>query len=105
MPKPRHERAAQFAPFAALRGFEEAILERARVRHSHPALADDEIERISLVLSELSHGDSVRVTFFFADDLITREGVVRDVDSLCELLVIDSCKIPFSDIIDIELLR
>lgn len=49
-----HDRAAQFAPFAALTGYGEAVEETARFTESKIELAEDRIAEINEVLLELA---------------------------------------------------
>ena len=49
---PEEMRAAQFAPFAALTGYEEAIDETARLTSGRPELSEGEQEEINLALQK-----------------------------------------------------
>ena len=67
-PMSNSDRAAQFAPFAALSGFEGAVIETARVTEFEKELDEYEIERINRRLLSLSLGDTVvKITFFCPD--------------------------------------
>ena len=91
MPMTIHARAAQFAPFAALMGYEDAIDETAR-------LTEERLE-----LSE------VKITLFVPDKLktggeyVTVNGHVKHIDE-CALTVnfTDGRKVPIADIYDIN---
>lgn len=50
----RIDRAAQFAPFAALTGYEEAIDETARLTSGRPELSEGEQEEINLALQHIA---------------------------------------------------
>ena len=109
------ERAAQFAPFAALTGFGAEIVEEAR--HTERRVMPDEAEcaRINACLCRLSgelarcrNGDElpeVEVTYFRPDarkeggEYRTAAGCVRAVDEFARVLVLcDGTRIPFGDI-------
>ena len=66
-------RAAQFAPFAALKGYEEAIGETARFTDAPPLLSDDAKERIDrrlrLLEERAAEHPTVTVTFFRPDEI------------------------------------
>lgn len=47
------KRAAQFAPFAALTGFETAVAETARTTQSETLLSDNEQEKLNIALNEI----------------------------------------------------
>lgn len=65
------ERAAQFAPFAALAGYESAIQETARLTDEQPELTDDEKQllnyKLQIVLENLSREPEVKITYFCLD--------------------------------------
>lgn len=58
-------RAAQFAPFAALTGFDGQIAEVQRVRCDRVLLGEDDIEAITAVLSTVKLHDRLTVTYFY----------------------------------------
>lgn len=60
----QRNRAKQFAPFDALRGFGASIRERAVVYSPRPVLCEDRKEEIERALAELCVGDEVMVVYF-----------------------------------------
>lgn len=89
-------RAAQFAPFAALSGHDEAIAETARLTDSRPELSSGELEALSQRLAyalSLAERPMLTVSFFVPDtykaggridtitarlrDVLQAEGVLR----------------------------
>ena len=70
---PAIERAAQFSPFAALTGYEEAVTESARLTDARPELSDDKKEEISRILtgimSEPEEKREINMTVFIQDEL------------------------------------
>lgn len=71
-PMPRQDRAAQFAPFAALTGHYAAIQETARVTQSKILLTEDEKNQLDfkqqLLQAEVTQHPSVTVTYFLPDE-------------------------------------
>ena len=65
------DRAAQFAPFAALTGHDAAIKETARLTDRKIELDDEQKQQISETLTELSrqltHSPTITITYFTAD--------------------------------------
>ena len=59
-----YNRAAQFAPFAALVGYAEAIEESKEIYEPRIEISDDKKEEIGNVLSSLRSGNIVEVTYF-----------------------------------------
>ena len=66
-----HDRTAQFAPFAALVGYEDAVEETARLTDRRREMEPDEINELNRQLQELSErlGErpEIRVTYFIRD--------------------------------------
>ena len=66
-----HDRASQFAPFAALVGYEDAVEETARLTDRRREMEPDEINELNRQLQELSERLSerpeIRVTYFIRD--------------------------------------
>lgn len=71
-PMSRQDRAAQFAPFAALNGHEAAIGETARVTQQRQELTEDEKERLDrrqrILQAHMEEHPTVTVRYFLPDD-------------------------------------
>ena len=111
-PMDRVDRAAQFAPFAALSGLEGAVVEAARITESRIELDEYEIERLDRCLQRLaeeSYPTRVRITYFQPDRIkrggsyITLTDTVDRVDPIEQMLLTSAgVRIPFCDILGIE---
>lgn len=108
-----HDRAAQFAPFAALNGHEEAIEETARLTDSKIILDEGQIEKINEKLYKIVNNSleriNVSITYFKTDGLkgggayLTDIGVIKKINDLEKYIVMESgMKIPMDEIIEIE---
>lgn len=104
------DRAAQFAPFAALTGYEEAIIEAAKLSEEKKIISSDEIEEIRskllVIESQLSFSPFVKVTYFDNTQkrYVTYEANVKKIDKENKTLVFTSKKkISFKSIYKIEL--
>lgn len=65
---PMANRAAQFAPFAALSGHSEAIEETRRITESFKELSEEEKQILSRKLNfAIEHNSSVEITYFLPD--------------------------------------
>lgn len=65
---PMSHRAAQFAPFAALSGHEDAIAETARQTENMKELSEEEITRLSWKLhAAIEKKMEVKIRYFFPD--------------------------------------
>ncbi len=109
----RLDRAAQFSPFAALTGYDDAVRETARLTDRRAELDDDELavldERLRLVLAWENDPPLVSVTWFQPDGrkaggaYVTTQGCIRKVDALKRILVMeDGGKIPVDDIVELD---
>ena len=105
-------RAAQFAPFAALTGHDAALAETARITSSRVDLSADQYQtlsrRLAYALSFADHPE-IRITYFRPDGrkeggaYVTVTGAVKKVEpSYDQLTLTDNTEIPLSAITDIR---
>ena len=59
-----YDRAAQFAPFAALVGYEEAIRDQERIVYDRILLSEDEINDLNDALNYLKKNDRVEIEYY-----------------------------------------
>ncbi len=106
------ERAAQFAPFSALSGYEDAIGEEERLTLPCPVLEENEKEEINGKLVFLIQHKNRKAEFtYFAKDRIkdggcfkTIEGSICKYDNLLSVIVLDnSFKLKTEDIISVKI--
>ena len=106
-------RAAQFSPFAALTGYDEATREEARLTDEKKELSNDMIEmldaRLAVLEQHLKEHPSITVTYFHQDEkksggrYITVSGNLKNLDGVKHTLhMTDNTKIPIEDIRLIE---
>lgn len=111
---PRRNRAAQFAPFAALTGYEDAIDESARLTDAKAELCEDEAEelnkKIKLLRARIASEPYCEITYFVSDKhksggkYITFAGNVRFIEEVTRQIVFcGGMRIPLDDIIKISL--
>ena len=111
-PMPREARAAQFAPFAALTGYESDVNEAARYTGKRRELGEYETERLNRRINEIRdgiHGNTeVIITYFKPDEKKTGGeylnigGRVRKIDDYGRTLTLTSgALIPLDDISEI----
>ena len=107
------DRAAQFAPFAALTGHKEAILEQQRITQTKRILSNEEKLRINEKIIELMNLKSkCRITYFEKDRTKSggqyMESVLsfKRMDELNKTLFFkENIQIQIDDIVDIEVLE
>ena len=109
----RYERAAQFAPFAALTGFGAVINETSRLTDKKPELDEDSArllnERIKIIEKNIKLKPEIEIMFFMPDkkkeggSIQKFRGKVRRADGFGrELIFTDKTKIPMDDIVFID---
>ena len=99
------ERARQFMPFAALRGFEELIKQQTREATPRRELSEEEAERLSKKLLRIEKGSVVRVTYYDEDSYLSVEGMVSELDLVLRFLCVVKKRIPLDDILEISLVE
>lgn len=108
----KEQRAAQFAPFAALTGYGDAIKETARITEDRIELDEEEKKKIDNKILELKNKindkPKVTITFFVPDtkksggEYVTIIGNLKRIDEYNKLLILeDKKKISIKDIIEI----
>ena len=112
-PMPMMNRAAQFAPFAALTGYDAVINETGRLTDGFIELDENKKEQLNRRIVELmetiDEQPSVTITFFKPDErkaggsYSTVSGQLKKVDEFNQVLVMeDDMVIPFNCIFDIQ---
>lgn len=107
---PMIDRAAQFAPFAALTGHDGLIRETARLTEPQAELTDSAKMDLDWILRSLHPGMQVCVTCFVPD--LRKEGgayeeydgVLRKVDDYAQCLTFeDGTAVPFRFLLNVEI--
>ncbi|MGI6501729.1 MAG: hypothetical protein ACOX1S_12825 [Anaerostipes sp.] len=110
----RKNRAAQFAPFAALTGYEDAILETGRLTEKKIELDEDARElldiKLQMISSHLEEKRQIKITYFKEDErkdggaYVTVEGVIKKISTIKrDIFLQDRTKIRMDDIIELEI--
>lgn len=106
------QRAAQFAPFAALTGYEDAVKETARITEDRIELDDEGKAVIDSKLrdiqNKLQSNPKVTITYFIPDskktggEYVTAIGNVKKIDEYKQCLILNDKRIiPINEIIEI----
>lgn len=106
-------RAAQFSPFAALTGYEEAVKETARHTNEQAELSEYQIailnDKLNMALEKKNSNPLVNITYFKPDtrkqggEYVTISGVIRKIDELTHSVILkDGFSIPVNHIYNID---
>jgi len=111
---PMEERAAQFAPFAALVGYEDAVEETARLTDKRIELDEEAKNILDMKFQMLNEQLKVQIhpqvtILYFVPDLkkdggkyIKISGTIKRIDEFKQLIVLDDkAEIPIGEIINI----
>lgn len=109
-----HDRAAQFSPFAALVGYDDAVKETARLTNAKQELTADKItdlnQKIAFLTEHADERPEITIEYFISDEkktggkYVTLSGNFRRIDEYNHNMVFTSGEeIPLNDIFDIEI--
>ena len=107
------DRAAQFAPFAALTGYDDAVKESGRLTDDKIELEESSLNelnaKIQLLRENLADAPEITFTYFKPDErkaggvYLTTTGTVKKLDDYEQQIVLqDGTKLPMDDILDME---
>ena len=110
---PMSDRAAQFAPFAALTGYDAAIKETGRLTDERIELDVEALSALDmkyqLLMEALDEAPEVTITYFQPDErkaggkYITATGAVKKVDDFERRITMrDGTRIPMDDVLSID---
>lgn len=107
------DRAAQFAPFAALTGYEDAIKETGRQTDEQIILSEESLNILNLkyqiLADSLGEDNEIEVTYFVPDAAKTGgayrsvRGIVKKLNEIEHLILLrDGTKIPMENVLSLE---
>ena len=112
---PMLDRAAQFMPFRALTGYEDAVRETARLTDEKPELTEDEKAlldvRLQRLAEEIAGQPGVTLTYFQPDQkkaggaYVSVTGRLKKIDDAAGVLILTGGeRILIEDILDIQII-
>ena len=107
------DRAAQFAPFAALTGYDDAVRETARQTNQKIELLDEQVailnEKILFLIEKIKDNLEITITYFIPDKkkeggaYTTVKGIIKKIDEYNKLIILnDGREIMMDSIFDLQ---
>lgn len=97
-PMNRENRAKQFMPFDALKGFREALAEEERLRVPKRELSEEQKEELNWTIKTVQKKDIVTVEYYHQEEYVQLTGMVSGVDENGKSLTVVNENIPCEDI-------
>ena len=97
----RADRAKQFMPFAALKGYYDLVREKEKVVIPKKIKGDYENDVLNFKLAQLKKGMMITVKHYVKDGYINTDGIITEVDNTFKRLRIVRTYINYDDIDDI----
>ena len=98
----REDRAKQFMPFAALKGYPEALRKKEKVVVPKVEVSEEYAEVLDGKLRRVRKNDMITIVYFSNGEYLKKTGKVSRIDETARVLKIVNTKIGFDDIYDIE---
>ncbi len=98
----REDRAKQFMPFAALKGYEEALRKKEKVTVPKIELSEEKKEELDLALHRIRPKDMVRVVYYEDGEYLEIKGMVSRLDIDAGVLKVVQTKILFENLYDVS---
>lgn len=96
------DRARQFMPFDALKGFREEICKANKIVVDKIELSEDKIVEINFKMQQIKKNMIITIIYFKDNEYISLCGIVSNIDIVEKTITIVKTKINFDDIYDIQ---
>lgn len=98
----REDRAKQFMPFAALKGYPDALRKKEKIVVEKQELSDEYKEELDFKLRQIQKNDMVKVIYYCKYEYLQVTGKVSRIDETAKVLKIVNTKINFDDLYEIK---
>lgn len=97
------DRAAQFSPFAALVGYDDAIKRKGHLFEDKIELSEETKAILDRHLHRaIAHDLEVIITYYSFDQYVNISGHIKKIDEIAKVIIVDDTAIDIGDIIDIQ---
>lgn len=97
----REDRAKQFMPFAALKGYPEALRKKEKIIIPRVEMSPEYQEELDKKLHQIQKNDVITAVYFEKGEYLKMTGMVSRIDETARLLKIVNTKILFENLYDI----
>ena len=95
------KRAAQFLPFQAVKGLDEALRAKEKITVPKIELSEEMFEELDKKMHDIRKGSIISCVYFHKGEYLKVTGMVARLDEVARILQIVNTKISFDDILDI----
>ena len=99
----RQDRAKQFMPFSALKGYEEALRRKEKIVLPRMELSEEYQEVMDQELRKVKQRDIIEIVYYEKGEYLKMTGMVAKVDKDSRVLKIVDKKIGFDDLYAIQI--
>ena len=96
------KRAAQFLPFQAVRGLDEALLKKEKITVPKIELSEEMYEELDKKMHNIHKGSMITCIYFHKGEYLKITGMVARFDEIARILQIVNTKIEFDNILDVS---
>lgn len=97
----KEERAKQFMPFSALKGYQEALRKKEKIVVPKMDLSQEYQEELDRKLRRVSKNDMITIIYYHQEEYLKLTGMVSRIDETARILKIVNTKVSFDDLYDI----
>ena len=98
---PADKRAAQFLPFQAVKGLDEALRAKEKIVVEKPEYSEYMLEELDKKMHLVTKGSIITCIYYHKGEYLKITGMVARIDATSRVLQIVNTKISFDDVMDI----
>lgn len=95
------DRAKQFMPFAALKGYEDALRRKEKIIVEKVELSEEMKDELDRQFKQINRNDIITVVYYAEEEYLQITGMVARIDIDARYLKVVNTKIPFENIYSI----
>ena len=96
------DRASQFMPFAALKGYKEALEAKEKIFVPKVELSEDTLAYLDYQIKLLTEGTMAEITYYSEGNYVKKSGIISKINKDARFLTMVKTDISFDDIKEIS---